>query len=491
MRLPLEKIALIRHLHKIENLSVNAISARLDIHHSTIKRALAIPLDIRPKDNLTRFPPMLEKYRGTVEKLLDQYPDLKGTRCLELLREQGYDGSINTLRRGINFLKEVDAPRKIPHAKRQVFAGEEAQMDWGSLGKIQFGEFTAKAYLFALVLSWSRDIYARVTLDMKTDTLARAHVYAFQHYQGIPKMILYDNLKQVVIKTEAREVEFNHQFLSFSAEYGFRLQNCNVRQPQEKGRVERAIRYLKDSFFSARHFADLQDCNDQLAFWLVETSRKRRWPDGLKFDVEDRWKKEKPRLIPLPNKMWFPKGSTTCRVRKTPHIHFSKSQYSVPPSLIGKQVQVLYDDESVEIYDGENLMALHQRSYVPGKIVEAREHIMELAKIQNRGSAVTKRNALFRLIPHSEQLFKLRKSRGLGVWGVIKRIYSLADTYGAEKVDEAISEVLQQGALELDQVEAILKRKAKSSSIPLSLLPKGARCVRTKHQSLEQYEDKT
>lgn len=491
MRLSKRQIAEIQHLSVVEEWSRYALAQKFSVHHSTICKALKRRnCHVDDQADLPRVSKLIIPHLDQIQRLMRDYPKMPATRMMELLSKSGYKGSVNTLRRAV--LSEEMRAKTNPRAfsRREVFAGQEAQVDWLEFGKVRFAHGEDKIYILVIILSWSRDIFARAFTDMKVETLCRGHTYAFKHFQGIPALCLYDNMKTVVIKTNSDTVTFNEDFLSFSTDHGFRLRNCNPRQPQEKGRVERSIRYLRSSFFPGRDFLTLQDLNEQLLRWLTTVSRLRPWPDGKQHSVEDRLIRERTHLAPLPNRPWYPQGRVECRVHKIPYVQFQRCKYSVPPEIVGKQVILKYDDETVEVWDNSDLVAIHARCYLPDKIIEASEHIVALAKKQGRGALTTRRNSLIRIIPNCKEFIQKCQERGNSVRSLITTLYVLLEEYGADDLNESLARTLDAGSPHLDtliQVIKVRESKRSSSRIPAHLLPVKAKFIETIHQDLGQY----
>src|SRR5207253_4014428 len=159
----------------------------------------------------------------------------------------------------------------------EVEPGEQAQVDWGSFGHLRVGRSGSQRPLsaFVMVLSWSRAMYVDFALDQKMETFLAMHRRALESFAGVPKRILYDNLKSVVLHHIGATVQFNPRFLDFAGHYLFEPVAAPVRYPQAKGKVESMMRYLRQSFFSGRVFTSLDDVREQAARWLREVANER------------------------------------------------------------------------------------------------------------------------------------------------------------------------------------------------------------------------
>lgn len=269
----LELRARIRRYFYAEHWKIGTIAAELGLHRDTV--ALAVGTDaFTPRTAIVR-PSMLDPHRAFVEQMLAEHPRLLATRLYEMLRARGYRGSVVQLRR----LVARTRPRHHEaYLRLDTPPGEQAQADWASFGYLEIGRARRRLSLFVMVLSWCRAIFARFTLDQQMESFLRCHHEAFAAFGGVPRQILYDNLKSVVLERDGDRVRFHPRILALSAHYHFEPRPCAPYRGNEKGKVERAIRYIRGSFFAARRYKDLEDLNRQLALWLDEVTLAREVP---------------------------------------------------------------------------------------------------------------------------------------------------------------------------------------------------------------------
>ncbi len=265
--------ARIRRLFYAEHWKVGTIAAELGLHRDTV--ALAVGTDsFTPRVAVMR-PSMLDPHRAFVEETLVKHPRLLATRLYEMLRARGYRGSVVQLRR----LVARSRPRQREAFLRlETLPGEQAQADWASFGYTTIGRARRRLSLFVMVLSWSRAVFARFTLDQQMESFLRCHNEAFAAFGGVPRAILYDNLKSVVLERVGDHIRFHPRIVELSAHYHFEPRPCAPYRGNEKGKVERTIRYVRGSFFEARSYSSLDDLNRQLALWLDEVASARKVP---------------------------------------------------------------------------------------------------------------------------------------------------------------------------------------------------------------------
>ncbi|WP_456152307.1 IS21 family transposase [Paraburkholderia xenovorans] len=197
--------------------------------------------------------------------------------------ERGYRGNHHHFRHLIS----VRRPRPITEAylRLRTLPGEQGQVDWAHFDHLQIGRARRPLMAFVMVLSWSRQIYLRFFLDARMDSFLAGHAGAFETWSGLPRVLLYDNLKSAVLERHGDAIRFNPQLVAFAAHHRYEPRPVAVARGNEKGRVERAIRYVRENFFAARKFIDLDDLNAQAALWCAD---RRTMPSGI--PVRSSWK---------------------------------------------------------------------------------------------------------------------------------------------------------------------------------------------------------
>jgi transposase len=176
------------------------------------------------------------------------------------------------------------------------------------------------------VLAWSRAVYARFTFDQTLESFLRCHVEAFSAFGGVPRSILYDNLKAVVVERAGDHIRFNESLLLCAGHYHFAPKPCAPYRGNEKGKVERTIQYLRHGFFAARRFTSVQDLNAQLAGWIERTANTRKVPgDPAGRLVREALVEEKPRLLPLPEHPWGCDTVKAVTSGKQPYVRFDRN----------------------------------------------------------------------------------------------------------------------------------------------------------------------
>ena len=265
-----EMRAEIRRLVLREGWKIETVARRFAIHHSVVRRAIA---DAPEGATAPPVASALEPFKPYLVERLTLHPELSATRLLLEIRDRGYARSVAILRR---YVAKVRAPRaKKAYLRVETEPGEVAQVDWGSFGHMRIGQTHRPLSAFAIVLKWSRALYVDFSLDQRMVTFLRMHARAFAFFGGVPRKVIYDNLKSVVLHHVGTTVQFNPAFLAFAGHLLFEPVAAPVRYPQAKGNVEGAIKYLRSSFFYGRSFHGIDDVRAQVARWRDEVANAR------------------------------------------------------------------------------------------------------------------------------------------------------------------------------------------------------------------------
>jgi len=263
-----EQRAEIRRLFYAEHWKVGTIASALSVHPDTVRRAIEAERFLahlaRPR------PTKVDTFLPFIRETLATYPRLRSTRLFEMLRPRGYTGSQVQLRRAVRRMRP--ARTEEAYLRLRVMAGEQAQADWGCFGWVGTGRARRPLSCFVMVLSWSRAIHALFTLDQTMESFVRGHLDAFGYYGGVPRAVLYDNLKSAVLSRRGDAIQFHPRLLELCGHYHYAPRPCAPGRGNEKGRVERQIQYLRTSFFAARSFRDVDDLNTQFRAWREEVA---------------------------------------------------------------------------------------------------------------------------------------------------------------------------------------------------------------------------
>jgi transposase len=212
-------------------------------------------------------PSKLDPYKPYILEKLNEGP-YTAVRLFREIQEMGFNGGETIVR---DFIRKVRPKQGVPAIIRyETKPGIQSQVDWGELGTIEVDGKLKKLFCFNMILGYSRMRYVEFTLSMDTPTLIQCHINAFDHFRGYTQEILYDNMKQVVIKRalKSSDSEWNSQYEDFFKHYGFIPRLCRPYRPQTKGKIENTVGYVKRDFFLGRRFTSLDNLNAQVHKWL-------------------------------------------------------------------------------------------------------------------------------------------------------------------------------------------------------------------------------
>ena len=467
-------VAEIVRLFHAEKWPVNTIATQLGVHHSTVERA--IDRHGMPRAKSDR-PSKLDQYLGFIDHTLTQHPRLCASRLHRMCVERGYAGSESHFRRIIRRRRPL--PPAEAYFRLRTLPGQQAQVDWGCFGKIQIGRATHRLIAFAMVLSYSRMIFVRFVLGDHTDNFLRGHVAAFRAWDGCPRTILYDNLKSAVLQRRGDAIRYNPRIVEFSSHYHYEVRPVAVARGNEKGRVERAIRYIRDSFFAARQWRDIDDLNAQVDSWCREVAARRRWPEDRDRVVQDVFEQdERPHLLRLPGDDFACDERAEVAVGKTPYVRFHANDYSVPADHVRRSLTVVATPTTVRVLDGTCLVAEHVRSFDRGAQIEDPRHLAALTERKRRARALRGLDRLAHAVPSSQQMMAALAEGGENLGSATSWMLRLLDEFGAAAVDRAVLEALEHGAPHPQAVRHILDRQRRQAGRPPSTpvdLPADAR----------------
>lgn len=453
-------IVKIRQLYFAEHWKIGTIAAQLGLHHDTVRAAIGAESfnRARRQQSIQRATPYLEFIRQT----LKEYPRLRATRIFQMIRSRGYEGSVSQLRRVVAGLRPSAQEAFL---QLRTFPGEQAQADWAHFGEVQIGRARRRLSCFVITLSYSRALSLSFFFDQGLENLLRAHVEAFSEFQGSARVILYDNMKQVVLCRRGEDVEFHPRILELAAHYHFAPKPCNPGRGNEKGRVERAIQYIRGSFFAARAFTTLDDFNRQARQWRDQVAHQRRWPEDDSRTVEDVFREEQARLLPLPAHRFDADLVRTVSSGKTIYVRFDLNDYSIPPNAIGRELTLQISPASVRILNGSVTIAEHRRCWDRHQVIEDPAHRQALLEEKRRAMGSSPSGRLRLAVPESETLLDEAFRRGESIGRSTTQLIELLDDYGAEALRSAIRLALERETPRVSSVAWLLNQKRRSERL--------------------------
>jgi transposase len=453
----MELRARIRRLFYVEHWKVGTIARELLLHPETVARAIETE---RFSSAQTLRSSATDPYADFIRTILAQHPTLRATRIFQMIRDRGYNGSVVQLRRFITCVRPV---HREAFLRLRTFPGEQGQVDWAHFGEVAVGRARRRLSCFVITLSYSRALYLEFFFDQRMESFLRGHIHAFEDWQGLPRTLLYDNLRSVVLERRGDAIHFHPRIMELCAHYHFDARPCQVRAGNQKGRVERVIRYIRESFFAARPFTTLEAFNRQALEWRDREAHSRRWPGGDHCSVAEAFAEEKPRLLPMPVNRFDSDLLVPVRSGKTIYVRFDLNDYSIPPAAIGKQLVLAASESTVRILDGNQEIARHRRSYDRRQQVLDPAHQEELLKDKRKALGSTRGSRLSNAVPESEALLDAAFDRGESAGRQTTQLLNLLDLYGAAELQIAVREALERNTPCASSIAFILSRRQRLS----------------------------
>ena len=312
----------------------------------------------------------IEKWAEEIEAMVNRDAQPQAIYDCLRLEHAEFAGSLSAVKRLVARLKSARpvAPRDVAIPVLSA-PGEIAQVDFGYVGRLYdaAGGVLRRAWVFVLVLAYSRHLFARVVFDQRTDTWLALHAEAFAALGGVVETVVPDNLKAAVVRAAfgiGQDPALNRSYCELARHYGFKVDPTPPRDPEKKGIVESGVKYVKRNFFGPRDLADADrdEVNRELGRWVQEIAGQRRHGTTGRRPLEAFRAEELPALRPLPEKPYEPVEWKQARVHPDSQIVFGRRLYPVPWRLIGQQVWVRATPATVAIYADEERVATHRRN---------------------------------------------------------------------------------------------------------------------------------
>jgi len=483
-----ETRTLARHLFYAEHWKIGTIAQELQIHADTVRHALEADR-FRGARARTLRATITDPYLPFIRQVLDQYPRLRATRIHQMLVERGYSGSATQLRRVVATLRPSS---REPFLRLQTFPGEQGQVDWAHFGEVAVGQARRRLSGFVALLSYSRDMYLEFFFEQVLENFLRGLVHAFEHWNGVPRVLVEDNLRSAVLERRGTQIVFHPRLLELCAHYHCIPRPCQLRAPQQKGRVERAIRFVRESFWAGRGFTTLEEFNGRAWQWCEQVANRRRWPGDDRLTVAEAFAQEQPRLLPLPAHPIDTDRILPVHAHKTIYVRFDLNDYSIPPEAIGRPLTLVASDKQVRILEGTQEIARHVRSYDRRQEILNPAHAQAVLEGKRRALVSTAGGRLARAVPESETLLDAAFARGESTAQQTLQLLKLLDLHGAEALRRAIREALERDTPRASSVAFLLRQQAASASSPppidLSRHPQ-AQAIDLAPHDLETYDE--
>jgi transposase len=278
----------------------------------------------------------VDEYKALIDTILEENPFYNGELIYERLKNLGYLGKISVMKDYVAKVRRKLAFQAV--LRFETEPGMQAQVDWKEFGKQTVDGVTTKLYAFVMVLGYSRKAYVRFTKRMDSETVMACHVLAFEYFRGVPKEILYDNMRTAFTPDPEGVWRPTKRLAALAVHYGFVPKRCRVRRPETKGKVERTVGYLGHNFWPRMEGEELSlaGLNDKVQGWLAMIDEKPL--SGFSESRAVRYAREAPVFGMVPGTAFDARREIPLMVNRESMIRHETNSYSVPPEYIGQML---------------------------------------------------------------------------------------------------------------------------------------------------------
>lgn len=406
----------------------------------------------------------LEGERAVLAKQIED--GLRLTKVHELLARRGIAVPYRTLHRYC--AQELGYGRRratVPVA--DCAPGSELQLDFGRLGLLPDPPGGGRRVCHALIFTavYSRHMFVYPTFSQGLEAVIAGCECAWAFFGGVFAVVIPDNMKAIVAAADALAPQLSDAFTEYAQSRGFEVDPARIGTPTDKARVERSVPFVRDSFFAGESFADLADARERARSWCAERAGLRlhgttqRRPREV-FELEER-----PCLAPAPEEPYDLPLYASCKVHRDHHIQIAYALYSVPGSLIGRQVEVRADSRLVRISYQGRLVKVHPRvgrgrwSTDPDDLPSEKSTyaLRDIERLQRTAAA------------HGEAIgvYAARLLDGPLPWTRMRRVYrllGLVRRFGAARVEAACAQALALDVVDVTRIARMLDRALEASA---------------------------
>jgi len=452
----------LRSLRQEQKLKVGQIAQQLQLDHKTVRYWLQHAY--HPGQRPTRGS-KLDPHKPLIKSWLETH-NLSAQQVLQRLQAQGLQVGYTIVSEYVRLVR----PKPLKAFLSLQFApGECLQVDWGSWGTIAVGSTRRRLSFFVGVLCYSRLLYVEFTLGQSQEQFLACHENAFHFFNGVPARVMLDNCKTAVLShPPGQPPVFNPRYLDFANHYGFEIRACGVRQAHEKGRVENAVKFIKENFLRGLELPPWAALNPAARHWLDTIANVRLHGQTHQTPLE-LFQQEKLQLKPLPERVYDVATIRTLPVNNRFRVIFETNRYSAPAHLSGTSVLAKIYPDGLAFYHQDQCVAEHVRSYEHHRDFELPEHARPLLEQRRRARDQQQLHRFLSLCPQATQYYQQLLQRRLNAHHHIQKILALLEIYQADKVTRALQDAHEHHAYSCEYVANILEQRARPRPEPGAL----------------------
>lgn len=450
----------IRHLHLEKTLSMSQIAGELKLEIKTVRKWAK-------RENFQKAPPpkrasKLDPFKGPIIGLLERHT-YSVQQVFQQLKEQGYEGGYSILK---TFIRQVRPKRKPAFLTLHFQPGECAQVDWGCAGSVPVGSCRRRLSFFVMVLAFSRKMYLEFTLAETLEHFLSCHQHAFEYFGGVVEQVWVDNCKVAVLSRAGESAVFNPRYLDFANHHGFQIRACGVGQPQEKGRVENGVGYVKKNFLNGLDLSDFTIINPAARYWLDQVANVR--VHGQTKQVPDELSAQE-KLKPLHPVAYESAILTPIRVNSQFRVTVDGNRYSVPCQYASSQLSLKLFPDRLLIHDRDKLVAEHVRSYDRNQDYELADHVQPLLLERKKARDQKLFLRFLSLSPKAYDYYRQLEQRRLNPKHHVQKIVALIELYGVDAVTRAMEDAFAYEAFSCEYITNILQQRQRPTEEPGAL----------------------
>lgn len=455
-----------------QKISEEKIAIRIGVTRHQVR---VLKKQLQTNDN--RSDQKILQARLTTMNLLDPYRD----QIMEWMEEKGL--TVFLVHRKLSDLGESvslsSVQRYVNKCKKQevyvpviTAPGEEAQVDYGYLGKFQKEGKLVKVWVFCMVLSHSRYAFYSLSTEQTVQSFIHSHQMAFDFFSGTPAKVLIDNLGAGVMEYEFYQTEFQQQYLAFLDHYGVTPTNARICRGQDKGKVEAGVKYIKNNFLPTVNHSDFEKLATDLQSWNTEVCNRRLHGTTRRIPEAFFLKDEKEQLFSLPKERFKITVREKRKVDAYGHLYFRYNFYSVPFHYAGEELTLVISEKTFDVYNNDVLITTHVIHPGKGTFMSLNCHKPYYKQAKTE---LYYREEMRRIGVSAERVYELLRSSKPFHWkNMIKGILRLTEIYRITAIDAACLQAMEEGTYDYKHIRQIcLTNSLKKQTVETVKIPKG------------------
>ena len=450
----------IRHLFLEKKLGLRQIARELHLDYKTVRKWAK--RESYQKSTAPKRASKLDPFKGQIVGLLERH-DYSAQQLFQQIKDCGYDGGYSILK---EFVRQVRPKPKAAYLTLHFQPGECAQVDWGCAGSVPVGSTQRRLSFFLMVLAFSRKMYLEFTLAEKLEHFLSCHQHAFEYFGGVVQQVWVDNCKVAILSRAGGSIVINPRYLDFANHYGFQIHACGVKQPQEKGRVENGVGYVKKNLLNGLDLSDFKLINPAARHWLDQVANARihgqthKKPEEL-FALEQ--------LNPLHPQPYEAAFIDTVQVNNQFRINVDGNRYSVPCQYASSHLTLKLFADRLLVYDKDRLVAQHVRSYDRNQDYELADHVQPLLLERKKARDQKLFLRFLALSSRAHDYYREVEQRRLNPKHHVQKIVALSELYGTEAVARAMEDAFTYQAFSCEYIANILQQRQRPAQEPGAL----------------------